>query len=175
MDAITKELRWRYETDGSIVASPAVADGRVYTGSTDGYVYALDAASGARGWRFRTGGEVRSSPRRRTDGVVSVISRDGYVYGLDADNGEQLWRYQTGFFVETSPALVGGVVYVGSDDGYLYALDCRQWGSAVALFDAMGKRGALRMVIGGGARVRGVGRRLRVRAGCPERRSALAR
>ena len=44
-----------------IWSSPAVSGGLVYVGSNDGYLYALDAASGTERWRFGDG-RVISSP-----------------------------------------------------------------------------------------------------------------
>jgi outer membrane protein assembly factor BamB len=34
-------LRWRYQTDGAITGAPQAADGVIYFGSADHYVYAL--------------------------------------------------------------------------------------------------------------------------------------
>ena len=44
---------WIFPTGDVVSASPAVFDGVVYTGSWDGYFYALDADSGQLKWRFR--------------------------------------------------------------------------------------------------------------------------
>ena len=38
-------LYWRYKTGGSVDDSPAVADGAVYVGSEDGYVYGVATGS----------------------------------------------------------------------------------------------------------------------------------
>ena len=70
---------WRYET-GDWVSSPVVSDGVVYVGSVDGFVYALDAESGALRWRYETDSWV-SSPVI-FDGVVYVRAGDGFVYAL---------------------------------------------------------------------------------------------
>ena len=75
------DLRWRYLTGGSVFSSPAVADGVVYVGSDDGYVYTVDASSGDLRWRYETKGGVFSSPAV-AGGVVYVGSRDGYVYAI---------------------------------------------------------------------------------------------
>ena len=64
-----------------MVSSPTVADGVVYVGSRDNYLYALDAGSGELVWRYLTGDDVDSSPTV-ADGVVYVSSRDSYVYGI---------------------------------------------------------------------------------------------
>ena len=49
------ELRpaWIFPTGDVVSASPAVVDDVVYTGSWDGYFYALDARSGQLKWKFR--------------------------------------------------------------------------------------------------------------------------
>ena len=41
LDASTGRLLWRCRMDGDVRSSPAVADGVVYVGSSDGYVYAV--------------------------------------------------------------------------------------------------------------------------------------
>jgi glucose dehydrogenase len=112
------------------LSSPLVHGGRVYVGSSDGCVYALDAKSGALDWAWHTGGMVHSSPALAGKNIV-VGSWDGAVYALDADSGEERWRYQTGveqktsimFGIQASPLVDGDTVYIGSRDGFFYALD----------------------------------------------------
>jgi outer membrane protein assembly factor BamB len=43
LDTNTGNLRWRFQTEGPVISSPVVADGIVYIGSDDRYVYALPA------------------------------------------------------------------------------------------------------------------------------------
>src|SRR6185295_13226913 len=43
-------------------SSPAVFNGRVYFGSGDGNVYAVDAKTGLLQWKFATGDVVHTSP-----------------------------------------------------------------------------------------------------------------
>lgn len=55
-------------------AYPALGpDGRVYVGSSDQRVYAIDA-SGAKVWEYLTEGKVISSPAIGADGMVYVGS-----------------------------------------------------------------------------------------------------
>ncbi len=115
------ELLWKFKPGDGVSSSPAVADGVVYVGSYDDYVYALDADSGEEKWKYETGDSVHSSPAV-ADGVVYVGSADSYVYALDADSGAEKWKYKTGGWFSSSPAVADGVVYVGSGD-YVYALD----------------------------------------------------
>src|SRR4026208_996825 len=56
--------KWTFKTDGPIIGSPAVANGVVYIGSTDGNLYALDQETGKQKWKFKTfaSRQVTSSP-----------------------------------------------------------------------------------------------------------------
>jgi len=42
LDAESGELKWKFETKGKILSSPAVLDGVVCFTSTDGCLYALE-------------------------------------------------------------------------------------------------------------------------------------
>lgn len=113
-------------------SSPAVADGRVYFGSGDGGIYAVDAATGVILWKRTTGDVVHASPAV-ADGVVYAGSWDGVFYALDAASGAVRWTFaagqdpvahnQVGF--QGSAAVVDGTVYVGCRDAHVYALDAR--------------------------------------------------
>lgn len=113
-------------------SSPAVAGNRVYFGSGDGGVYAVDAETGVLQWRFRTGDVVHASPAV-VDGTVYVGSWDSRLYAIDARTGESRWTFQAGADpavhnqegFQSSPAVVDGTVYVGCRDAHLYALDAK--------------------------------------------------
>ena len=112
------------------LSSPAVLDGRVYYGTGDGGVYAIDATNGLMVWKFNTGDVVHASPAV-VNGVVYIGSWDSYFYALDADTGQEKWRFKAGedTFIhnqqgfQSSAAVVDGVVYTGCRDGHVYALD----------------------------------------------------
>lgn len=122
---------WTFKTGAPIWSSPDVADGNVYFGSNDGYVYALEIQSGTERWRAQTGGPVYGSPAASGDAVY-VLSDDGFLYKLERVNGKAVWRFDThGGSIKrvnyerlaSRPAVSGGLVYVGSADGNLYAVD----------------------------------------------------
>jgi len=75
-------------------------------------------------WKFKTAGQVKSSPAI-DDGLVFVGSSDANIYAIDLANGRQVWAYRTAGAVEASPCVVDGSVFVGSSDNFLYALDAK--------------------------------------------------
>ena len=116
---------WSFQTGGWVVNAPTAANGVVYAGSDDNFVYALDAASGQMLWSFETGDAIRSTPTV-AGGAVYVGSNDNHVYALDAITGEMLWMHDTGKAVQYSPLVNDGVVYIGARgnvDYSVHALD----------------------------------------------------
>ena len=168
LDAAAGTVKWKFQTAGErrfsakhlhgfipagetmpdpfdlYLSSPAVSNGRVYFGSGDGNVYALNAATGALGWKFRTGNVVHASPAI-AGGVLYIGSWDSYLYALDAATGQVRWRFKAGVDPEVgnqqgmqaSAAVVNGTVYVGCRDGHLYAVDAAT-GKQRWAFDAKG-------------------------------------
>jgi outer membrane protein assembly factor BamB len=137
LDLTRGRLVWRFDTEGrtlesgqfgfdrrTIQSSPAVAGGRVFVGSRDGHLYAVDAASGRLVWRVdHEMSWVNASPAV-TGGLVIAGSSDGhFVQAVDAKTGKERWRVATDRLVWSSAAVAGGLVYVGDAGGTLYALD----------------------------------------------------
>lgn len=111
-------------------SSPAVFNNRVYFGSGDKNIYALNAKTGALEWKFATKDVVHASPAI-ADNTVFIGSWDSYLYALDAATGKEKWRFKTGedsvnfnqVGFQSSPAVAGGTVYVGCRDAHVYAID----------------------------------------------------
>ena len=125
-NAAKLDVAWTYTTGDIIESSPAVVAGTVYIGSNDGYLYALNATTGAKKWSTKVGRIDYSSPAV-VGGVVYIGSLAGKIYALNATNGSVKWVYPSsgnlGFNVQSSPTVVAKVVYIGADDGNLYALN----------------------------------------------------
>jgi outer membrane protein assembly factor BamB len=119
------KVRWRRRI-GPTESSPVVANGLVYVGDQNGYVYAFRARTGGTRWTFRTHGAVKGGVAiagRR----LYVGSYDGHVYALNARTGHLLWRGSaqgrlggTGNFYST-PVAAYGRVYIGNTDGKVYS------------------------------------------------------
>ncbi len=111
LDARSGTLKWEAYTAGALFLSPAVWESRVYVGSADGRVYAFEAATGRRLWRFRAAPADRRIPVYGKlhstwpvaggvvvdDGVcyaaAGIANYDGtHVYALDAITGKVKWH-----------------------------------------------------------------------------------
>jgi outer membrane protein assembly factor BamB len=119
---------WSYDTKKPVVSSPVVADGRVFIGSDDHCVHAIDLESGEGLWRFATEDMVEAPPLVR-EGRVICGSSDTRVYAIDAESGAELWRFEGGDqflgganWLEPEGELPARVV-VGCYDTKLYCLD----------------------------------------------------
>ena len=154
IDEMTGQLKWKFATGGEkrftaqhihgsepandlmpdpfdfYLSSPTVADGKVYFGSGDGNIYALDATTGALKWKFHTDNVVHASPAA-ADGILYIGSWDTFFYAINANTGKQLWKFKTGddakihnqTGIQGSATVANGIVYFGCRDSNLYALD----------------------------------------------------
>lgn len=122
VNSSTLKKYWSQGSNGQIISSPAVLNGIVYFGSTDGKFYALNSTTGHKLWSFRTGGPVVSSPVAN-GGMVFVGSEDKMLYSFNTSTGAQLSRFATTGEIKSSPALDGSLLAIGSDDGKVYFLD----------------------------------------------------
>jgi outer membrane protein assembly factor BamB len=128
---------WTFGARTLLEFPPAIAYGRLYFANNAGVVFAVNAETGRRAWRFRSGRCVASSPavsnhtvfqtflyrhpcgtRRETKGTT------GEVIAFAAGWGRIRWRRQIGPS-ESSPLVANGMVYVGDWNGVVHALDER--------------------------------------------------
>ncbi len=100
----------RYDRIGSDVT---ISGRRLYLGTHDGKVLALDPAQGTRAWQFAAGDSVIAAPAVDS-GRVYFGSFDGNVYALDAATGRLAWKHDTRKPVVSTPAVAGDRVLVGS-------------------------------------------------------------
>ena len=115
-DAATGELLWRYDPEvprawavnvccGVVNRGVAAWQGRIYVGTLDGRLIALDAETGEKVWDVYT---IDRGERYSTTGAVRVVKGKvlvgnsgaefgvrGYVSAYDADTGELVWRFHT--------------------------------------------------------------------------------
>lgn len=138
--------RWQKRLSGQIYASPAVADGVAYVGTTGGVMNALSTTDGSLVWSFSAGRPIFGTARV-TDDAVYFACDNGYLFKLRRADGTEVWRYDLGDarvsrilphpevydwdWHGPRPLVAGGVVYVGAGDGGFHAVDAdtgtRRW------------------------------------------------
>ncbi len=112
----------RFNSDTARIAGGISYSGnKLFLGTEDGEVFALDAETGQLVWRVPVKGEVLASPAA-AEGLVVAATAAGTIIALDQETGEQRWVFE-----DEQPALTirgvsepviesGGVIY-GSGTG----------------------------------------------------------
>ncbi len=116
------ELLWKFKTGGPIHASPVIANGILYIGSTDGKLYALDAKQWGIKWVFDAGDAIRYSATVLGNKVY-FSARNNKVYALDAKTGEKLWEFKSKSWMDAPPIVLDNRVYIGAFPSKIYLLD----------------------------------------------------
>ncbi len=131
-------ISWAYNTGGSIVSSPVQQGYRLYFGSNDNSVHAINVNTGAYIGEFPTGGDVTATPAVDKDALY-VGSLDRNFYAISLVTGGELWRFRDdpASQFHSSAAVSNGIVYVGADNGRLYALNASN-GGVVWTYDTGG-------------------------------------
>ena len=135
-DLTSGALRWRYDTEGvhlqsgsygfdrrSIQSSPAIANGVVYVGARDGFLYAIGAEDGKLRWRVdHKVSWVITSPAV-DEGMIFAGSSDAHFAQALDSSGTERWRFGADVPVWSSPAVAGALVYFGDGVGRVHAVD----------------------------------------------------
>ena len=116
------DVKWTFSSNGPIFSTPAVAEGRIYFGTSDRRVVALEANTGKTLWEHPVTGPINSSPAIAGNSVFIGL-RDGNVLALDKTNGNLIWKFDAGSGIYSSPVVQDGVLYIGSGDSNIYAVD----------------------------------------------------
>jgi quinohemoprotein ethanol dehydrogenase len=117
VDVASGKLKWKYDPEiwrhnpsklmymFGINRGAAYADGRVFAGTLDGRLIALDARTGSLLWSTQTvpekGGKTITGAPRAFNGKVIIgnagadTGERGYVTAYDAATGKQVWRFYT--------------------------------------------------------------------------------
>ena len=133
-------LPWVYRTGKGIFSSPVIdAEGNVYIGSADTFLYKLDP-QGQVIWKVKTDGIIDSSALLDDQGRVFFGSGDSHVYCLDRESGEILWKskahtveevteiygmetYNVNWFEGNIGILADGRIIAPNDNYLVYALN----------------------------------------------------
>ncbi|MFN2525041.1 MAG: PQQ-binding-like beta-propeller repeat protein [Actinomycetota bacterium] len=110
---------------GDFTGTPVIADGCVYMGSNDAWVFAMNADTGELVWKTRVDkrGGINSSLAIIGGRVFASVSRIArpYAVALDQQTGHELWRTtldtQPGSDIYSSPVVYDGFVVLGVSGG----------------------------------------------------------
>jgi outer membrane protein assembly factor BamB len=113
---------WVFECEDEIRGTPAYFDGKLFAGSYDNNLYALDASNGEFIWKYPTDRGIASKPAVY-DNNVFVGSEDYRLHVVSTRSGKVVWTYYTKGPIRSSPRIAEGHVFVGSDDANLHAVN----------------------------------------------------
>jgi len=113
------KLKWAfgYPNAQNAAAQPTIVNGRLFVGSANGNVYALDAATGCTYWTYNAGFPVRTaiSVDEKTNTLYFGDRRTG-VHAVNAVTGKGMWKTLLDehriVTITGAPTLSGGVLYV---------------------------------------------------------------
>lgn len=129
----------------ALISGGAVAGiNKVFYGSENGDVIALEAESGKLSWQGKVKGEVIAAPALDS-GKLVVNTASGVMKAFNASNGQDDWQVEQDVPPLTlrgisAPTIAGGGVIVGSADGSLsvYLLEQGRQGWTVDIGEAAG-------------------------------------
>src|SRR5215469_2802338 len=144
------KLKWAFGFPGAAATfgQPTSYAGKLFVGSEDGTVYALDAATGCEWWAFHASSTVKTAVSvDRGNAFFGDIN--GFVYAVRVADGSLVWRVHPAEHpaarITGSPLLLGTRLYVPVSSGEEGAAAdphypcCTFRGSVVALDTASGK------------------------------------
>jgi outer membrane protein assembly factor BamB len=128
------------------------ATGRVFVGTGDGKVHALDSR-GHYLWEYDAKGPFNSGPAF-AGGRLFVATSRGRIVCLDANSGKLIWEYMAGEELVTKPVVAEGLVLTVSAADTVYAVDQSsgewKWQYRRDISAELTVRGAARPLVGKG-------------------------
>lgn len=123
---------------------PIAGINKVFIGSENGEVFALDAETGELAWQSKVKGEVITAPALDS-GLLVVNTASGVLKAFNASNGEEEWKVEQDVPPLTlrgtsSPVIASGGVVVGTAAGdvTVYILEKGQQGWTAEVGEATG-------------------------------------
>jgi len=150
---VSLKLKWAFGFSGvaATYGQPTAFKGRLFVGSEDGTVYALDSATGCLWWTFKASTTVKTAVSIGNGGKAAFFGdTNGIIYAVKVDDGSLLWQVHAdphpAARITGSPSLVSKILYVpisSGEEGASADPDypcCTFRGSVVALDTSSGKQ-----------------------------------
>jgi outer membrane protein assembly factor BamB len=114
-------VEWDKSYSRPVTSTPAFSGNRVFFGSRDRNLYALDRETGDLAWRYRAADGIGASPAVSGNRIIGADYK-GNVFALGVADGKVIWTRKLPGKVVSSPSVGDGEVVVGCYDGTAYAL-----------------------------------------------------
>jgi len=135
---------WDSRLSALLAGGPTAGFNKIFIGSENGKIYALDAQTGELVWQASIKGEIINAPAVDS-GVVVVNSASGIMKAFNAENGVELWKVEQDVPSLTlrgisPPIIVSGGVLVGTGKGgvNVYLLEKGQQGWSTEIGEPTG-------------------------------------
>ncbi len=135
---------WDKRVPALIAGGPIAGMNKVFLGSENGKVFALDAQTGELLWQRNVKGEIIAPPAVDS-GILVVNSASGIMSAFNAENGDELWSVQQEVPALTlrgisAPVIASGGVLIGTGKGDIsvFLLEKGQQGWSTQVGEASG-------------------------------------
>ncbi|MBI3743646.1 MAG: PQQ-binding-like beta-propeller repeat protein [Chloroflexi bacterium] len=139
------------ETIQAIYGTPVVTADKVFVGSLNQRLYAIDRSTGAQAWVYVAKGDVFGGAVLYKDTLIFTDS-EGWLYAVSTDKGLDVWApisLSDTRFWSTPVVATDGTLLVAGMDKTLYALDANNKGVLKWKFSAGGAMAATPLVANG--------------------------
>ena len=143
---------WDSRQSASLSGGPVAGSDKVFIGSENGKIYALNAQTGEVIWQASIKGEIISSPAIDS-GILVVNTASGIMKAYNAENGDELWSIEQNVPALTlrgtsAPVIASGGVLIGTAKGgvNVYILDKGQQGWTTEIGEPTGSTELERVV-----------------------------
>lgn len=132
-DAENKKKLWDFNVgDIDALAEPVISGDKVFQGTMEGYLYALNLEAGSSkpriAWKFKANGSVNTASTI-INGKVYFGSNGGDIYCLNESDGKLIWQFKVQEPENnarkhfSTPVVFNNKVYAGGADQMFYCLD----------------------------------------------------
>jgi len=151
-DINNEQSFWDSRVSALVAGGPVAGLNKIFLGTENGDVFALDAETGKLVWQAKIKGEIITPPAIDS-GILVVNSASGILQAFDANTGEELWKIENDVPALTlrgisPPVIASGGVLIGSGKGDLsvYLLEKGQAGWVTEVGEATGSTELQRVI-----------------------------
>ncbi len=136
---LVAEPLWTIDMGAAVVADPVLVDGKIFIGTIDGNLYAVDLAAKEVLWSFNAEGEMASiwgSPVVLSD-TVFIGDQNGNVYAVSAVDGSAVWPtpFTAGESIVSGGAALEDSVVFATREGKVFSINLEKEPRTLAVFE----------------------------------------